>query len=568
MKPHFFLTFILLLTIPMIAWTQPEVEEEEGVEFAFINQTDGKPDASLFLDKKDYVDTYQYKVANEVFEALVDARGDFRDKKPTLEMTRVKKIAVANTKTRIVFLEYRAYDLCTTFGKDSLNALAAILSHELTHIYENHGWVNYYASQNKETATKDQIKKQNNRLIAETQSDHLGGFLAYSAGYQTLGIMPQFLQKVYDSYSLPDQLRNYPPLSERIKIAENSLKRLETFIHIYDMANYLATFQQYEQSKKYFDYILKEYKSREIHNNIGVIAAQIGMQYVSDKFLKYGLPLELDVDSRLKNGLRGTKEEEMAKKVLKEALDYFENSRNLDKNYPIAFLNTACVYFLLNNFDDAEYYARKTLKLCNDPKWEKTKTDVYILQGILADYQGNTDEAKMLFKKAADAGNILALTNLRILNNEPLVGTSPTTVIETEKDQIDDYSIDKAVVKLLQGTLNFDKIEVLEENKNKVPLLSCGTIKLEGSTFLTHYMDEENYTCVQVTDRSNLSATQQGIKSGSSSDEVLDKYFQPDNRVALSNGNYWVYFKNNLIFHFNKNGKVQSWGIFRIKESK
>lgn len=35
-------------------------------------------------------------------------------------------------------LEEKAYDICISFGADSLNALAALLGHELVHYFEKH----------------------------------------------------------------------------------------------------------------------------------------------------------------------------------------------------------------------------------------------------------------------------------------------------------------------------------------------------------------------------------------------------------------------------------------------
>ncbi len=555
------LAFLLMLLILPIRSSAQEENDQGEIEFAFIENANGKPGDALFLKEAKYQNTYQYEVANSIFEALVESRGDFRMQKPTFIMSKSeRKVAIAKPRKGEIMLEFKAYEICTTFGKDSLNALAVLLSHELIHYYEKHSWTKYFASQNAETQTASNLKNLNERLKLETQSDYLGGFLAYSTGYQTLDIMPRLLEEVYKGYGLKDELKGYPPLSERKELATNSLKKLQSFIHVFETANYLTALEQYEQAKLYFDYILRDYQSREIYNNVGVIAAQIGMQYVSNQFLKYGLPLELDVDSRLKHGTRGNKENVTGEKVLKEALEYFEKASKLDKNYPIALLNTACVYFLLNNFDDAAYFARKALKLCNDPKWEKTKFDVFVLQGILADYQKESEKAETLFLKAVDSGSTLAKTNLSILKNEPTEAASLNISIPSIKDQIDGFSIDKSVVQLLQGELKVD--ELVEINTNTM----CGTKRLENSTLFIHFIDEDNFTFIQMTDATSSNETNLGIKIGSSAEAILKKYLLPDRSIEISNGSFWIYFKANLIFLLDNNSTVRSWGVFRSKD--
>ena len=465
--------FIVLLLIGLFSMTPTlflaQSETEEEIEFAFIDDVKGKPGDAIFLKEKKYQETYQFQVANEVFETLVDARGDFRMQKPTFKMSKSeRKVAVAKPRKREIILEMKAYKICTSFGKDSLNAIAALLSHELIHYYEKHQWSKYFASQNEGTSTGSSLKKLNERLKLETQSDFLGGFLAYSAGYQTLDIMPQFLEKCIKAIDSGTH-------SEGILHSRNAknwqlmpLSNYKTFIHVFKTANYLTALKQYEQAKLYFDYILKDYQSREIYNNVGVVAALVGMQYVDGQLLKYGLPLELDAETRLESNFRGSKEKEMAQKILEEAIEYFEKAGSLDKNYPIALLNIACTHFLLNNFDDAEYFARKALKLCNSPKWEKTKSDIYTLQGILAAYQDDPAEAENLFLKAKQSGNSLANTNLNILKGITQGGVSVSTVDNSKKDQIDGFSIDKAIVQLLRGELNVDKL--VEVNKSTM----CG----------------------------------------------------------------------------------------------
>jgi hypothetical protein len=561
MKISHFTFFLILLSPPILSFAQPESDEKE-IKFAFVENEKGNPGNILFLNESRYKNTYQYEVANKIFEALIEARGDFRMQKPKFKMSKSEReVAVAFPRKAEIILELKAYKVCTTFGKDSLNALAAILSHELIHYYEKHDWTEHFVAEHEGTSTGNKLKKIKERLKLETQSDYLGGFLAYSAGYQTLDIMPLFFDKVYKSYRLKDTLKGYPPLQERKQSATQSLEKLQSFIHIFETANYLTAQKQYEPAKLYFDYILTDFQSREIYNNVGVIAAQIGMQFIGNQNLKFGYPLELDVESRLKNGLRGNKENQLANTVLQEAIAYFEKAINLDEKYPIALINLACVHALLNNFDDAEYFARKALKLCDQPNLKKTKTDVFVLQGILADFQDDPKKAENLFQKAADSGNSLAMVNLKILKNQPLEAAKiNATNASSKKDKIEGFSIDKAVVQLLLDELEIDKL--VRVNKKTV----CGIKRLEQSTLLVHLIDEDNYTFIQIADESYSKTTKSGIKNGSSENEILANYGAADQRIEISDGTYLVYFNESLIFRITEKGNVRFWGIFRITD--
>ena len=90
-----------------------------------------------------------------------------------------------------VVLDEKAYDICVSFGKDSLNALAALLAHELIHYYEKHDWSRHFAMNNENLETARQLERMGDGLKQETEADNLGGFMAFSVGYNTYGIMPE-----------------------------------------------------------------------------------------------------------------------------------------------------------------------------------------------------------------------------------------------------------------------------------------------------------------------------------------------------------------------------------------
>ncbi|MGB3085257.1 MAG: hypothetical protein WBB21_11110, partial [Saprospiraceae bacterium] len=74
------------------------------------------------------------KTAQKVLHKLYMANGNFQRKIPTIELiNQQQNIAVYIKKKNLIQLEIKAFQLCSSFGKDSLDALAFILSHELVH---------------------------------------------------------------------------------------------------------------------------------------------------------------------------------------------------------------------------------------------------------------------------------------------------------------------------------------------------------------------------------------------------------------------------------------------------
>jgi hypothetical protein len=92
------------------------------------------------------VDSIQYRRVLNIYNRLVQARGDFRYPVPTFNLsTEEEHCAFINYKLLEIQLEVKALEVCNSFGADSETAIAFLLAHELTHYYEKHGWRNSFA---------------------------------------------------------------------------------------------------------------------------------------------------------------------------------------------------------------------------------------------------------------------------------------------------------------------------------------------------------------------------------------------------------------------------------------
>ena len=81
-----------------------------------------------------------------VFNQLVAAYGNTKSA-PMLEFMNVtqKPTTPAFYKDKKIKVDLKFYQLCQTFGNDSLNALSIVISHELAHYYYDHNFCTDFA---------------------------------------------------------------------------------------------------------------------------------------------------------------------------------------------------------------------------------------------------------------------------------------------------------------------------------------------------------------------------------------------------------------------------------------
>jgi len=511
---------------------------------------------------------YKLEVARRVFDDLVEAKGVKNMPIPRFRLVNSQRnVAWSDSEKAEIGLEEKAYDICTSFGADSLNALAGILAHELTHYYEKHGWTELFAADFSDIESSAAIARLDQHLPQETQADYLGGFLAYSAGYKTLEMMPRFLAKVYEVYGFEAVMPGYPTLADRQQMATASLKRCQELIHVFETANYLIALEQYGPAKVYYQYILKDFQSREMYNNLGVATTLEAMMLFSKKELRFAYPLELDAESRLKSGYRGGQQgfgEDQAKRatLLKMAIGHFKTTIVLDEDYAVGYLNLANVYALLNEAIDAEYNARKAMKIAEKEGLEKTVADAHVLLGILAAQESETDRAVAFFNQAITQGSSLGEVNKDILQEQSNPSqTTSSSLSMARPDRIGELSLDQLVIDLQRERLTPSLLMEIDHRT------TFARLDDEHSQVMIHLLPyEEAYTFLQITDQQYTGTTGKGITAGSSSKDILQAYGEADRCVQLAQGEYLVYFKRKLLFVLDEKGQVCRWGVFRVSE--
>lgn len=257
------------------------------------------------------------------------------------------------------------YKLCQTFGKDSLNALSIVISHELAHYYNDHSFCSDFAfaisKKNIIYANKLKSVSKSEKMSSESQADYQGLFYANIAGYQTFQVYDKLIDAIYKMYNLKDENVGYPTKSERKELANSALQKSNELYQLFINGLKLKDEKKYSEAISLFEQINNYFPSRENYNNIGVLKT---LQAIELKVLtseeyrfpkRFLYPLEIDNTSRLnQNSTRGSEiDQQKMQQYLKSAQKDFEKAISLDTNYIKAYINLACVFDLLGNPDAA-----------------------------------------------------------------------------------------------------------------------------------------------------------------------------------------------------------------------
>lgn len=301
----------------------------------------------------------------KVFNALVLAYGNPKAPPQLViinEKNKQSSLAVYSPENKpIIKIDYHFYQLCQTFQKDSLNALALVLSHELAHFYHNHSFCSDFAfavsKKNKDYAQKLKAVSKTEKISLETQADYHGLFYAAVAGYQPFEIYPKLIDEVYKSYQLAENDPRYPTKQERKEIAQNALQKVEILYQKFEKSKILKEQKKYNEAVNLLDNITSHFPSREIYNNLGVLKTLQALDLKpltleEHKFSKRFLyPLEYDNTTRLQQNNTRSNDNDLQKMntLLKIAQKDFEKAISLDPTYTQAYINLACVFDLLDN---------------------------------------------------------------------------------------------------------------------------------------------------------------------------------------------------------------------------
>ncbi len=305
-----------------------------------------------------------------VFDRLISVYGSAKTK-PEFKIVKKGKVPIPPAKyvtkgQPTIQIDEAFYKICQTFGKDSLNALAIVLSHELTHHFNDHTFCRDYGFANLNTV-KPNLKKtigsasSNARKDKETEADIKGFFFAAAAGFEPHGLQEKLIIKIYKAYNLADIQENYPSLQERIDLAQSADKKASELYN--DFKNGLVALEnkQYDVAIKCFESANGKIPFRENLNNIGVAKARKALLLKVKTREEYEFPnrflypLEVENKSRLAQETtrsNNDRAQQMTELLLSAQKDFQEAIR-LDPKFTKGYINLACVYELLGNPEGA-----------------------------------------------------------------------------------------------------------------------------------------------------------------------------------------------------------------------
>lgn len=505
----------------------------------------------------------KYEKARAIYDKLVETKGDRRFPVPAFTMTKE-----TNNAAFLVYggtqigLEEKAYDICMSMGEaEGEAAVAGLLGHELIHFYEKHQWRSGFAQAYAELEIGRRLRGMvdQDKVNNETQADYLGGFLAYSAGYDVFDNRGPLLDKIYTQYPFPevDSSGAYPSLEDRKALARKSEEKLKELVSVFEVGNLLTAVGQYEDARAFYKHILIDYQGREIYNNLGVVTVLEALEFFPQSERKYRLPLELDMSFGA-GGKDGFGDKiERRNRLLREAILYFNNAIGMDPGYAPAYLNKACAYYMLGDNKRAAFYAGVEAQR-DTSKYPKTATDAKVLLAMLAAKAGNAEEAIAQLEQL-ETPSAVARYNLSIMKGtEAATPAKPDGPDAYDIDGVDPFDLttfDRQHRRQRQEIELFGALDFRIWNKSSVDQLTHSTVYMVKSPNGTN-------TYLQLTDAAHPGELYDGFKAGTSRAEMVDLYGEPNTSLELPAGEIMVY--KEVLLLLDQDGKLERWANYNF----
>lgn len=407
-------------------------------------------------------------ILKAVFDNIVNAYGNAKAP-PALELIASNKTEhnpafYISTPIPTIKVEEQAFDICMQFGKDSLNALSIILSHELAHYYNDHGWCSDYAFAIRNSALGKKLRDQSKGDIIkyETQADNYGFYYSAIAGYAPFDIFDNLIDKIYSGYKLPDNVFGYPGKEERKMIGRQAQEKISQLYPVFEAGTILTYAGKYEEAIECFKYLCKFFPSRENYNNLGVARLLLALKLKPLQAVEFIYPVEIDMISRLQISRgRGPEEDNQVRmtSLLQAAQKDFELAISLDPVYTFSYINLASVYDLMGNYEAA------IGRINEMPLKDKNAISALEIKAIAYAHAENDKKANEVFKQ------IETLTNDAGRYNYKIFTLSQGSMIESEtfKQQwLKNITIESALAEDIMGEISSLKRAGTQHLKNEV----------------------------------------------------------------------------------------------------
>jgi len=320
-------------------------------------------------------------------------------------------------------------------GKDSANALAIILSHELAHYYNDHNWCSDYAFALRNSALGNTLNKvsKESKIEKESIADSYGLFYSSLAGYRPFDVFNLLLDKIYKQYKLPEVVPGYPSKKERKEINRVQKEKIQNLIPVFEAGIILQYLKYYEEAASCFEYLTKYFPSREMYNNYGVCKMSLALNYKPAEVVSFIYPVEIDASSRIYSqtdrGDDTLNREGKFKELTQDAKTAFDKAISLDPKYIKSHINLACLYDIRENYQAALGVVNEIENLTSE-----INPDLLLIKAIALYHIKNVNESeKILQEISSKHGNDIYDYNYKLLANSILF-SNDVQAIEKWKD--------------------------------------------------------------------------------------------------------------------------------------
>ncbi|MBK6929884.1 MAG: hypothetical protein IPH12_03115 [Saprospirales bacterium] len=379
-------------------------------------------------------------VAQGVLDHLYATNGNYRFKKPRLTIsTENNKVAAFSPWKNAIILDQKAYEICRSFGRDSLSALAYILGHELVHAYQ---------AELKSGRLQTNFLAYNRQYSADTRlekvADVQGLFNAWLAGYQVLNVMPQVIERIYRDYGLTGKiLPGYPTLDARKTTSGEVLAIAQDLCDVFEASSYLLVIGRYSLAGAGYEYIMQYYQGAEVQNNLGIAYVLSAQEFWNPQTDFFIYPIEADWHTKLARAAsRGQDQldptlEPLRADFLEKAAARFRAVAGMNTGYLPARINLVCALNLMGRPAEALKYAEMNLlKHLGGRKKAKGQTPEMIELALGITYAllpggVRKGEAEAIFKRLSGSGYPLSALYAQ-QNLQSLHGASANANVRAE----------------------------------------------------------------------------------------------------------------------------------------
>ncbi|NND34707.1 MAG: hypothetical protein HKN76_19125 [Saprospiraceae bacterium] len=484
-------------------------------------------------------------MAQEIYAKLQEAVGDKKSVWPKLIVWSVEnRGAVFVPADNSIYLDEKVIKSCVAFGDQMKDALSFVIAHEMTHFYQNHQWKESGLVRN--FMVSSAVFEANRHH--EAQADIYGAFVSYQAGFNTLALIPDLLDRIYASYGLDSAANGqYPSLETRKDLALEACDLASNLIEIYQTANYLLVLGKFESAYPLYKHVAQSIQFKELHYNLG-LCNMMAYMHLQKMDLKY--PLALDSRSPIQRGLID-RSPQLLLDDAKESFDLI--TEQYDAQYSPAKIHLISIYDWLGE----QHKAEALISLCAaDPEinqnhiYRITEANYYARQGQLV--KSRDIYQSLLGEQMPDSNYIREIINHNLAsaqNRKPPASAMRSQLIRNEKD-LDDVS-SLVFYRDFQQTLHIGsglQFQYAHEYNSSVSKLDFGKVKFSMQR-ITHASIKSSH----------------GLGIGNSLGEIENRIGNIDLAYARHvNGMYVINYNQGLIFKLNPNGIIEEWVSFSI----